>query len=87
MELLHELPGQVPDVDLVFQTTDTPLVPKGPDPAKAPPVFTYNSRASHADIPWPDFSYWGHEIGILNDDKASQPPTCRCAVRGAPACL
>jgi len=55
---------QVPDVDAVFHISDEPCVPTrvlGPNGEPAPPIFGYTATAGFADIPFPDFSFWGHE--------------------------
>ena len=37
-----------------------------PEPPPPPlPMFMYDTRETHADIPFPDFSYWGHEMDRL----------------------
>ena len=54
---------QVPDLDAIIQTSDFPCmlrVQPGTG-ALAPPIFGYNSHANFVDIPFPDYSYWGHE--------------------------
>lgn len=33
--------------------------------ALAPPIFGYNSHPKFVDIPFPDYSYWGHEYRRL----------------------
>ena len=48
---------------------DRPVVPANPvgvgkqDPP--PPVFGYTATENFTDIPFPDFSYWGHEHGRI----------------------
>lgn len=64
LETLREYPGKVPDVDAVFHISDEPCVPTrvlGPNGEPAPPIFGYTATAGFADIPFPDFSFWGHE--------------------------
>ena len=34
---------------------------KAKPPAWPLPMFSYDTSESHSDIPFPDFSYWGHE--------------------------
>ncbi len=34
---------------------------KAKPPAWPLPMFSYDTAESHSDIPFPDFSYWGHE--------------------------
>jgi Glycosyl transferase family 90 len=54
---------QVPDLEAVLHTHDSPLVPEAPQGAQqpAPPIFGYTTGAGFTDVPYPDFSYWGHE--------------------------
>ena len=55
---------QVPDVDMVLHTSDDPCVaswPAGPGGAPSPPIFGYTTTEGFQDIPFPDFSFWGHE--------------------------
>lgn len=35
----------------------------------APPAFGFNGHANFTDLPFPDFSYYGHEVKMLDDDK------------------
>ena len=58
---------QVPDLDAVIQTSDFPCMLKVQPGtgAPAPPVFGYNSHKKFVDIPFPDYSYWGHEYRRL----------------------
>ena len=66
---------QIPDIDAVLQVQDHPCIPGGPlstvdkaaepqlvSDVKHPPIFSYTHRAGDVDIPFPDFSYWGHEV-------------------------
>ena len=54
-------------MDAVLQTSDFPCMLRSlPNSAViAPPVFGYNSHPTYADIPFPDYSYWGHEYSRL----------------------
>ncbi|EFJ05656.1 hypothetical protein SELMODRAFT_431353 [Selaginella moellendorffii] len=71
--LLEEYPGMVPDVDLMFNCGDWPLVfraehkPEKNGSWPPPPLFLYcTSRGEHYDIVFPDWSYWGWpEVNIL----------------------
>ena len=38
------------------------------------PMFMYDTRETHADIPYPDFSYWGHEMDRLWGAKGVHLP-------------
>ncbi|XP_010253905.1 PREDICTED: O-glucosyltransferase rumi homolog isoform X2 [Nelumbo nucifera] len=63
LQLLKRYPGLVPDVDLMFDCMDKPVVnkteyelgTKGPPP----PLFRYCTTSGHLDIPFPDWSFWG----------------------------
>jgi Glycosyl transferase family 90 len=58
---------QVPDLEAVMHTNDSPLVPEASTAKEqpAPPIFGYTTAAGFTDVPFPDFSYWGHEHGRL----------------------
>ena len=58
---------QVPDLDALIQTSDFPcmLSIQPGTGALAPPIFGYNSHEKFVDIPFPDYSYWGHEYRRL----------------------
>ena len=81
---------QVPDLDAIIQTSDFPCmlrVQPGTG-ALAPPIFGYNSHANFVDIPFPDYSYWGHEYRRLLGECCDRPhipfhglPICKCEVR------
>lgn len=43
--------------------------PGGQEPS-GPPIFGYNSDPAHEDVPFPDYSYWGHEYTRLRGDPA-----------------
>ncbi|GAB4823426.1 hypothetical protein N2152v2_010472 [Parachlorella kessleri] len=34
-----------------------------------PPLFSYNSHAERADLPFPDYSFWGHEVNMIDDEQ------------------
>lgn len=65
---------QVPDVDVVLHTSDEPCVASGavgkPPP---PPMFGYTTSAGFADIPFPDFSFWGHEHSRMRGEARQRP--------------
>lgn len=72
MELLQTFPGMMPDVDALFFPGDFPVFRKplrNSSVAPAPPAFGYNSAPGFADIPFPDYSFYGHEVHILDDDQ------------------
>lgn len=62
LQLLRLYPGKLPDLDLMFDCDDRPVVPsvhfQGPK-AGPPPVFRYCSDAASLDIVFPDWSFWG----------------------------
>ncbi|CAI5523666.1 unnamed protein product [Closterium sp. Naga37s-1] len=52
----------VPDVDLMFECNDWPLVERAVHAAAAHPpplLLKYCSTARHMDVVWPDWSFWG----------------------------
>lgn len=62
MQLLRRYPGKVPDLELLFDCDDRPVIPKGrfqgPN-AATPPLFRYCSDQWSFDIVFPDWSFWG----------------------------
>ena len=38
----------------------------------APPLFSFNSHAERADLPFPDFSFWGHEVNMIDDEQVGR---------------
>ncbi|XP_076911640.1 uncharacterized protein LOC143569668 [Bidens hawaiensis] len=69
LQLLRRYPGKVPDVDLMFDCVDWPVILKkyysGPNAVAPPPLFRYCSDDSTLDIVFPDWSFWGWpEINI-----------------------
>ncbi|CAL5226901.1 g9774 [Coccomyxa viridis] len=67
MDTLRNHPGQVADLDAIIQTSDFPCMLRlqPGTGALAPPIFGYNSHPKFVDIPFPDYSYWGHEYRRL----------------------
>ncbi|XP_042057491.1 O-glucosyltransferase rumi homolog isoform X3 [Salvia splendens] len=69
LQLLRRYPGKLPDLDLMFDCVDWPVIkkdafiaPKYPAP---PPLFRYCGNDSTMDIVFPDWSFWGWpEINI-----------------------
>ncbi|PHT53134.1 hypothetical protein CQW23_07596 [Capsicum baccatum] len=69
LQMLRRYPGKVPDLDLMFDCVDWPVIktefyrhPKAPAP---PPLFRYCGNDSSLDIVFPDWSFWGWpEINI-----------------------
>ncbi|KAL5718501.1 hypothetical protein ACHQM5_011398 [Ranunculus cassubicifolius] len=66
LQLLELYPGKVPDLDLIFDCNDKPVISsryykilnlfwsKAP-----PPLFRYCGSEDTLDIPFPDWSFWG----------------------------
>lgn len=77
LQLLRRYPGKVPDLDLMFDCVDWPVIkketfskPKFPAP---PPLFRYCSNDASFDIVFPDWSFWGWpEINIKPWDALSK---------------
>ena len=65
---------QVPDLDAIIQTSDFPCMLRQQPRGKAlpPPVFGYNSHPRFVDVPFPDYSYWGHEYHRLLGARSMQ---------------
>ncbi|KAK3029220.1 hypothetical protein RJ639_039300 [Escallonia herrerae] len=63
LQLLRFYPGKLPDLDLLFQCGDRPVIKKanfkGEDATKAPPLFHYCGNDETFDIAFPDWSFWG----------------------------
>lgn len=62
LQLVRHYPGKLPDVELMFDCDDRPVVRSkdflGPK-AGPPPLFRYCSDESSLDIVFPDWSFWG----------------------------
>ncbi|KAK9202362.1 hypothetical protein WN944_017572 [Citrus x changshan-huyou] len=60
--LLRLYPGRLPDLELMFDCNDRPVVRardfRGPN-SGPPPLFRYCSDGSSLDIVFPDWSFWG----------------------------
>ncbi|KAJ3675361.1 hypothetical protein LUZ60_004403 [Juncus effusus] len=75
LQLVRKYPGLVPDVDLVFDCMDRPVVNRtvygGPGaPRTPPPLFRYCTTKDHFDIPFPDWTFWGWpEVNIKPWDE------------------
>ncbi|RZC75084.1 hypothetical protein C5167_050572 [Papaver somniferum] len=60
LQLLKRYPGLVPDVDLMFDCMDRPVLNRTEYSGKIqPPLFRYCTTNAHFDIPFPDWSFWG----------------------------
>ncbi|XP_042506220.1 O-glucosyltransferase rumi homolog isoform X2 [Macadamia integrifolia] len=71
LQLLRRYPGRLPDLDLMFDCHDRPVIrarryrDKGPNATVPPPLFRYCGDPGTLDIVFPDWSFWGrHEINI-----------------------
>ena len=71
---------QVADLDAIIQTSDFPCMLRlqPGTGALAPPIFGYNSHPKFVDIPFPDYSYWGHEYRRLLGGLHNEPHQRRC---------
>ncbi|CAN6711095.1 unnamed protein product [Malus baccata var. baccata] len=68
LQLLRVYPGRLPDLELMFDCDDRPVVRskdfRGPN-VGPPPVFRYCADEESLDIVFPDWSFWGWaEINI-----------------------
>ncbi|KAL5216164.1 hypothetical protein ABZP36_007565 [Zizania latifolia] len=63
LQLLRRYPGRVPDLDLMFDCQDLPVVSTGNHLGRAssppPPLFGYCGSEPTLDIAFPDWSFWG----------------------------
>ncbi|GAV88308.1 Glyco_transf_90 domain-containing protein, partial [Cephalotus follicularis] len=69
LQLLRKYPGQVPDLELMFDCVDWPVIKsnlyKAPRALAPPPLFRYCSDDDSLDVVFPDWSFWGWpEINI-----------------------
>ncbi|XP_071713524.1 uncharacterized protein [Rutidosis leptorrhynchoides] len=70
LQLLRRYPGKVPDLDLMFDCLDFPVIRKKDydkfnSTVAPPPLFRYCSDDDSYDIVFPDWSFWGWaEINI-----------------------
>nr|CAB3496883.1 unnamed protein product [Digitaria exilis] len=69
LQLLRLYPGRVPDLDLMFDCVDWPVVHadqyEGENATVLPPLFRYCGDNETLDIVFPDWSFWGWpEINI-----------------------
>ncbi|KAL6584600.1 hypothetical protein OROMI_003889 [Orobanche minor] len=71
--LLKRFPGRIPDVDMMFDCMDKPIIEKNSSTTPLP-IFRYCTTPNHYDIPFPDWSFWGWpeiNIGPWKDDFES----------------
>ncbi|KAL3829649.1 hypothetical protein ACJIZ3_018451 [Penstemon smallii] len=65
LQLLRLYPGRLPDVDLMFECDDKPVIKKkdynnkNTNASIPPPLFHYCGDESSYDIVFPDWSFWG----------------------------
>ncbi|WVZ86540.1 hypothetical protein U9M48_033300, partial [Paspalum notatum var. saurae] len=59
LQLLRRYPGRVPDLDLVFDCEDLPVVDRRRQDQDQPPLFRYCGSEATLDIAFPDWSFWG----------------------------
>ncbi|XAR60736.1 Protein xylosyltransferase, partial [Bertholletia excelsa] len=59
LQLIKRYPGRVPDVDLMFDCMDKPIISRQENQAMPLPLFRYCTTPNHFDIPFPDWSFWG----------------------------
>ncbi|XP_031393013.1 O-glucosyltransferase rumi homolog isoform X2 [Punica granatum] len=69
LQLLRRYPGKVPDLELMFDCVDWPVIRsqlyRGPNVTGPPPLFRYCGNDATLDIVFPDWSFWGWpEINI-----------------------
>ncbi|KAK9914254.1 hypothetical protein M0R45_038043 [Rubus argutus] len=69
LQLLRRYPGKVPDLELMFDCVDWPVILtrdySRPNSSAPPPLFRYCGDDSSLDIVFPDWSFWGWpEINI-----------------------
>ncbi|CAI9092224.1 OLC1v1027413C2 [Oldenlandia corymbosa var. corymbosa] len=77
LQLLRLYPGEIPDLDLVFNCGDHPSVPKEtyrkPNAQSPPPQFSYDADDTTTDIVFPDWSFWGWpEVNIKPWERLSK---------------
>ncbi|KAI4347546.1 hypothetical protein L6164_008351 [Bauhinia variegata] len=69
LQLLRRYPGKVPDLELMFDCVDWPVILSehysGPKAQVPPPLFRYCGSDTTLDIVFPDWSFWGwSEVNI-----------------------
>jgi hypothetical protein len=58
LQLLRRYPGRVPDLDIMFDCQDLPVVGRNTG-GQPPPLFQYCGSEATLDIAFPDWSFWG----------------------------
>ncbi|KAJ4773698.1 O-glucosyltransferase rumi-like protein (DUF821) [Rhynchospora pubera] len=59
LQLLNRYPSRVPDLELMFNCEDPPMIKKSNYNSSAPPLFHYCKDESALDILFPDWTFWG----------------------------
>lgn len=66
LQLLRRYPGLVPDLELMFDCVDWPVIHarhykgrRGRNATAPPPLFRYCGNDATLDIVFPDWSFWG----------------------------
>ncbi|GMP61512.1 hypothetical protein CsSME_00023948 [Camellia sinensis var. sinensis] len=63
LQLLRLYPGKLPDLDIMFECGDRPVIQKrdygGSNANNVTPMFHYCASDSTLDIVFPDWSFWG----------------------------
>ncbi|KAI4351743.1 hypothetical protein L6164_006067 [Bauhinia variegata] len=63
LQLLRRYPGKLPDLELMFDCVDWPVVQSeqysGSNASGPPPLFRYCGNDATLDIVFPDWSFWG----------------------------
>ncbi|WOL17354.1 protein O-glucosyltransferase 1 [Canna indica] len=78
VQLANRYPGRLPDLDLMFNCEDMPVVKASyyataADSPPLPPLFRYCKDDTTVDIVFPDWSFWGWpEIDIKPWEKLSE---------------
>ncbi|XP_073304753.1 uncharacterized protein [Primulina huaijiensis] len=77
LQLLRKFPGKVPDLELMFDCVDWPVIRKEtfhePEYKSPPPLFRYCGDDATYDIVFPDWLFWGWpEINIKPWDNLSK---------------
>ncbi|GKA51850.1 O-glucosyltransferase Rumi [Tanacetum coccineum] len=57
LQLLRRFPGRIPDLDLMFDCVDWPVIQ--PDGNPPPPLFRFCGDNNTLDIVFPDWTFWG----------------------------
>ncbi|KAK4839518.1 hypothetical protein QYF36_022503 [Acer negundo] len=63
LQLLRRYPGELPDLEMMFDCVDWPVIISrdysGPDSPVPPPLFRYCGNDDSLDLVFPDWSFWG----------------------------